>query len=324
MCDPLRIFRRHLKLVHAGPDAEPIQREASGSWQSEPHEATSSAPDAPTADASAAVVEAAPVSSGEAAPMDTEEAPMIKSSKSRPTKASEDEVADAAGASNPRDEKPVQAEQEYCDRLLDFSSFVRTLASNKFIVSYTVLLRDYRTNSAKLNACIVRMFHRIAVECELESYFYQVSVLQLFNEILQDDRTRDSQFKELRRFIKFVVASFLKRAKLDPMVFVDALYLKMPKRLHLMHEIGSDVWKVRQGLMEPPEKEPHRGGVWTESEESKIRNLCEAVDPENPDYEELLDSLEDALPHRSLVAIKARMKKLGFGRVGMPRKVVCV
>lgn len=76
------------------------------------------------------------------------------------------------------------------------------------------MLESYRTNSPETNACIIRLFQRLALDRTHIGMFFQLSVLSLFDTILQDEMIKkNKEYQEMRNFAKIVVAKFIQTAE---------------------------------------------------------------------------------------------------------------
>ncbi|KNC48559.1 uncharacterized protein AMSG_11601 [Thecamonas trahens ATCC 50062] len=264
-------------------------------------------------------------------------------------------AAAAATAAQEAAEAEAEAEAAHHEHKFDFAEFVRNFArSPKVIDAYVAVLSAYEANSYETNYHVLRMFHRIAVSAQMEGAFFKVSILALLNAMVHDQAWRVKEpvlHKETVKFTKFIMASFTKRVRHDPMLYIDALINVRTSRIRDIHEIGSDAWLIQHHKMTPPPgwhaANAARGGTWTEAELKVLEDECNtAVDaraaaadrlarrragndstshsgsasPAPHDPEALLARLVDKLPGRSPTAIKARAAKLGYkGLLSKPR-----
>lgn len=59
-------------------------------------------------------------------------------------------------------------------------------ANPSIVHPYLLLLKSYSKNTPHTNHCIARMLHRLAVNLKMDALLFQLSVFNLFNEILSD------------------------------------------------------------------------------------------------------------------------------------------
>jgi ArsR family metal-binding transcriptional regulator len=117
-------------------------------------------------------------------------------------------------------------DKEFC-----FETYEISFASEVILHNYCLLLRDFHSNDVYLNHCIAKMFHRIFVSCKLEAIFYKLSILTLFNKLMNyyggEVRSQPNNCCELYQFAKFVCRKFFKRLTEYPLLFLEILF---PKR----------------------------------------------------------------------------------------------
>lgn len=79
-----------------------------------------------------------------------------------------------------------------------------SLAHQKIVRACGLALRNYETNSAQANHCIVKLLHRIAFDCKMYSMVFQASIFRSFQKIYE---AKDMpQFKVLSQFSFFLAA----------------------------------------------------------------------------------------------------------------------
>jgi hypothetical protein len=120
-----------------------------------------------------------------------------------------------------------------------FNTFLNKFAQNSVYQVYLRLLHTYRTNSVKVNHCIVKLFYRLTqlildewndeddkkVVVTHEPVLFQLSTLMVFNRILNDHRiAKKSGFQELIEFSKATVRHFFRLAQKNPLLYVEALF----------------------------------------------------------------------------------------------------
>jgi hypothetical protein len=85
---------------------------------------------------------------------------------------------------------------------------------------YLLVLKDYMHNSEAVNHMIVKMFYRLADKpLHYRGLFYQITVLRVFNQILNDPMIEhDAHFKEMRSFAAHIVRHFITDLQKKPEV----------------------------------------------------------------------------------------------------------
>ncbi|RKP34660.1 timeless protein-domain-containing protein [Dimargaris cristalligena] len=144
----------------------------------------------------------------------------------------------------------------YVEREFDLESCERDLARESVVRNYCRLLANYRDHSSTSIYWIVTMLHRIGVKLGYEGLFFKLSVLELFNGILQDQKnikmyeslekptslvnptpftwtykernemvTRPvSAWSALVYFIQDITRQFLFRLQSDPLEYIEVLF----------------------------------------------------------------------------------------------------
>ena len=138
-------------------------------------------------------------------------------------------------------EKEEEREKESIRRECEFkfNTFLNKFAQNSVYQVYLRLLHTYRTNSVKVNHCIVKLFYRLTqlvldewkdeddknVVVSHEPVLFQLSTLMVFNRILNDHRiAKVKGFQELIEFAKATVRHFFRLAQKNPLLYVEALF----------------------------------------------------------------------------------------------------
>ncbi|XP_071443995.1 protein timeless homolog [Hetaerina americana] len=114
-------------------------------------------------------------------------------------KKSEANNADAPNAEEPHppnenlseDEEEEEGEHynaSVAEQSFQFKDFLNRFAKTRVIQPCAFILRDFKTNSPRVNRCALRLMHRIAVECHLPALFFQASLFRTFQKILEEYR----------------------------------------------------------------------------------------------------------------------------------------
>ncbi|KAJ3300029.1 Topoisomerase 1-associated factor 1 [Borealophlyctis nickersoniae] len=164
----------------------------------------------------------------------TKENTLIRSLKKRRTKKkktkqqNEGNEEDAAANADSGSEEEDSPKPEHVEKEIDLQEIEFMFAADAVIATYCNLLQYYRELNDETIHQITVMFHRICVKCKLEAFFFKLSVLDLFNRIMQDKRVMEptAALKELHQFIKFVLSKFFKRAQDYPLLLIEVLFAK--------------------------------------------------------------------------------------------------
>ncbi|XP_042980832.1 protein timeless homolog [Carya illinoinensis] len=128
----------------------------------------------------------------------------------------------------------------------NLSTLISAFANNNIIHRLCWLLKFYKSNSASTNHYIICLLRRITEDLELSPMLYQISILTIFHNILVEQKSCPSkEYENLIDFLKSLVRRMLRKMKIQPLLFVEALFWKTRKECHfinaeyLVHEIGS-------------------------------------------------------------------------------------
>ncbi|KAI8564941.1 hypothetical protein RHMOL_Rhmol03G0222300 [Rhododendron molle] len=126
------------------------------------------------------------------------------------------------------------------------STLISALANNNIIQNLCWLLKSYKSNSTSTNHYILCMLRKICDDLELSPMLYQLSFLNIFYKIL--DEQKSSPCKEYENIVLFLtsfVRRMLRKMKKQPLLFVEVLFWKTRKECHyincesLLHEVGN-------------------------------------------------------------------------------------
>lgn len=121
----------------------------------------------------------------------------------------------------------------YKEKEIDFESIEKSYACTNVILTYSLLLKHYEIIESKYLWYIITMYHRIAVKCKMEYMFYQLSILNIFHEIIQNEDklpSKNNLNKELIQFIKYITCNFFNDARKENILLIEALF---PKSIRL-------------------------------------------------------------------------------------------
>ncbi|GER46687.1 topoisomerase 1-associated factor, partial [Striga asiatica] len=116
------------------------------------------------------------------------------------------------------------------------SSLVSALANNSIIENLCWLLKFYKTNSITTNHYIISILRRICDDLELSPMLYQLSLLTIFYDILEEQQLRPSKVHEnIVTFLTTLVRRMLRKMKDNPLLFVEVLFWKTRKECHYIN-----------------------------------------------------------------------------------------
>ncbi|XP_015878277.3 uncharacterized protein LOC107414639 [Ziziphus jujuba] len=125
------------------------------------------------------------------------------------------------------------------------STLVSAFANNSIIQRLCWLLKFYKNNSTTTNHYIISMLKRISDDLELSPMLYQLSLLTIFYDILDEQKSCPcKEYANIVDFLTTLVRKMLKKMKNQPLLFVEILFWKTRKECHyinaeyLLHELG--------------------------------------------------------------------------------------
>ncbi|KAJ8674823.1 hypothetical protein QAD02_010609 [Eretmocerus hayati] len=179
--------------------------------------------------------------------------------------------------------------------------FLQRFANSRIVINLTILFKRFDKNSMELNHCILKMYHRIAVECKMPAMMYQASIFRVFQRIFMSD---DRAHKELVVFARFIFRGFVETAIKNPKAYMELLFWKSTKQAVEMTD-GYDTEHVTN-------KKASRN-AWTEVEEDELRTLFMEHQTTKPS-EDLVDFIARNLINqdRTKRGIVKKMKELGL------------
>ncbi|XP_071489964.1 protein timeless homolog [Diadema antillarum] len=158
------------------------------------------------------------------------------------------------------EEQMTRGEEEF-----NFAGYINKLCHPAVIKSYIKLLGSFRSNQAFTNHCIIKLLHRICLECDKTQLLFQVSLFRIFHKILQDPLAKTDQFKEMAKFGQYVVGRFFKALPSNPKLVVELLFWKD----------ASDIYQIQEGYGAVQPSKKSKGKEWTEEEQAELAGLFE-------------------------------------------------
>nr|CDS27480.1 timeless [Hymenolepis microstoma] len=109
----------------------------------------------------------------------------------------------------------------------DINSFLLRFTHPHIIRSFTLLLANYALNPPSTNSHLIQLLHKIVVKQNLPGVLFQLRLFQVFQTIVQDPVVgKLDEFKELLRFIKYILRKFFTAFERSRAVVVEALFFK--------------------------------------------------------------------------------------------------
>ncbi|KAI8050240.1 timeless protein-domain-containing protein [Syncephalis plumigaleata] len=115
------------------------------------------------------------------------------------------------------------------ERQFEFSRFQMGFARESIVQAYCILLEQLPRLDISTVKHIVSMFHRLFVTCQCEWLFYKLSVLQLFDQILDQLVTlnnEDPVYNALQQFIHHCIGRFIKTWQRRPLLAIEVFFPK--------------------------------------------------------------------------------------------------
>ncbi|GAB1598843.1 protein timeless homolog [Argonauta hians] len=180
---------------------------------------------------------------------------------------------------------------------LNTRDFIAKFAKPTILQSYTTLLANFKKNSTHTNHCIIKMFHRIAVDLHQEGMFFQASLFCIFREAFALSKVK--HFREIVKFGEYITQKFLAVAEKNKKVFMEMLFWKTAR------EAG----EISDGYFDPNKNIKE---VWTEDQEIELKRLFEEAkeDPEIDIIGHIMTHLTDETKSRRQVLRQLRISGL--------------
>jgi len=120
-----------------------------------------------------------------------------------------------------------------------FDGLQKKFVSDEVIKNYCKVLEEYnKLNDEELN-CIVEFFYRIWYKYDLEGMFYKITIMFLFNHILDDLGHRQGLTlaqHELLSFILNISNKLFSELPKSPLLYVELLYPKSSEDCQLLQQ----------------------------------------------------------------------------------------
>lgn len=180
---------------------------------------------------------------------------------------------------------------------LNTRDFIAKFAKPAILQSYTILLANFKSNSTHTNHCIIKMFHRVAVNLHQEGMFFQASLFCIFREVFALSKVK--HFQEIIKFGVFIIQKFLAVAEKNKNVFMEMLFWKTALEAG---ELSGEYFNPNKNIDQ----------VWTEDQEIELQRLFDEAkeDPEKDIIGHIMAHLTDETKSRRQVLRQLRISGL--------------
>ncbi len=120
-----------------------------------------------------------------------------------------------------------------------FDGLQRKFISDEIINNYCKVLEGYRKLDDEELKCIVEFFYRIWYKYDLEGMFYKITIMYLFNRILDDLGYRQGLTlaqRELMSFILNISNKLFNELPKNPLLYVELLYPKSSEDCQILQQ----------------------------------------------------------------------------------------
>ncbi|XP_073125062.1 uncharacterized protein [Henckelia pumila] len=113
------------------------------------------------------------------------------------------------------------------------SSLVSALANNTIVWKLCWLLKFYRSNPISTNHFVLSILRRICDDLELSPMLYQLSLLTIFYEILEEQKLKPcKEYENIVTFLTSFIGRMLWEMKNYPLLSVEVLFSKTRRECH--------------------------------------------------------------------------------------------
>ncbi|KAL6533264.1 hypothetical protein OROMI_027376 [Orobanche minor] len=191
-------------------------------------------------------------------------------------------TADIDGLHLEADEDSSGDEQPALTNEVDLkaSSLVSALASNSIIQKLCWLLKFYKSNSITTNHYIISMLRRICDDLELSPMLYQLSLITIFYDILEEQKSLPcKEYENIVNFLTTLVRRMLRKMKSYPLLFVEVLFPKTRKECHYINcgSMLNDLKGMKNGIREGISGTKNEGNGSFEGETWVRRSIADAL-----------------------------------------------
>ncbi|KAK6131802.1 hypothetical protein DH2020_034460 [Rehmannia glutinosa] len=181
------------------------------------------------------------------------------------------------------------------------SSLVSALANNTIIQNLCWLLKFYKSNSITTNHYIINMLRRICEDLELSPMLYQLSLLTIFYDIMEEQESSPcKEYENIVTFLSSLVRRMLRKMKSYPLLFVEVLFWKTRKECHYINcgSMLNELNSMRNGTGEGTSGTKGGENGLSEGQKWVRRSIADALGDDDfetsrPDSQEENDPFED-------------------------------
>ncbi|XP_064643894.1 protein timeless homolog [Lineus longissimus] len=180
------------------------------------------------------------------------------------------------------EEDELEMHTQTSEAEFDFVDYVRKFANGAVLKPYILLLSEFKKNSVQINHYIIKILHRVAVDCKTPGLLFQISLFRVFQNFYRDPISRISHYKEMSKFGAYIMKKFFEASKNNEKIFVEIWFWKNVKEsLEVVDGYGT--YSKQSGPK-----------IWTEEQDMELTALFE----EYKDKEEAgMDTIDHILVH---------------------------
>ncbi|KZV33466.1 protein timeless [Dorcoceras hygrometricum] len=163
---------------------------------------------------------------------------------------------------------------------LKVSSLVSALANNSIVWKLCWLLKFYRSNPTSTNHFVLSILRRICDDLELSPMLYQLSLLTIFYEILEEQKLKPcKEYENIVTFLTSFIRRMLRKIKNYPLLLVEVLFWKTRKECHYIScgSILKELNSMRNNNGEAGSGTMDGGNHFVEGQKWVRRNIADAL-----------------------------------------------
>ncbi|XP_073310909.1 uncharacterized protein [Primulina huaijiensis] len=174
------------------------------------------------------------------------------------------------------------------------SSLVSALANHAIVWKLCWLLKFYRSNPISTNHFVLSIFQRICYDLELSPMLYQLSLLTIFYEILEEQKLKPcKEYENIVTFLTSFIRRMLWKIKNYPLLLVEVLFWKTRKECHYI-SCGSmlkELKSMKNNNVEGGSGTMDGGNYFVEGQKWVRRNIADALGDD--DFEEMRHEFQE-------------------------------
>ncbi|KAF9950151.1 Topoisomerase 1-associated factor 1 [Mortierella alpina] len=189
-----------------------------------------------------------------------------------------------------------------------FQDFERRFASERVVNTYCAFLENFEALDETQLHYSASLFHRIAVNCRNVAVFYKLSTLQLFHQILQNNR--EDVKRDMAPLISYLMHQFFKKLQEYPLLIVEVFF---PRSRKVCLDINVGREEAARQQNERDEKQEKRllatelrvDSNRPEPEQIKIVVMALRYDDKDNLVDWAIEILKDAVAKRQLMTFRS-------------------